>query len=739
MRFFKIFPVYRQLDQMDCGPTCLKMIAKYYGKHFSLQKLRDISSISREGVSLKGISEAAEKIGFRTLGVRMTFEQLNEEAILPCILFWNQKHFVVLPPQNYNQKSKFIQIVDPGHGARNVSKEIFLECWQNSGQSFGIALLLEPTPFFFDTENERSKKIGLGFLLRYLTPYRKLIIQLFIGMIVGSILSLIAPFLTQSIVDYGINQQNLGFIYLILIAQIALFFGSISIELVRGWLLLHISSKINISIISDFLIKLMKLPIRFFDTKLLGDITQRVNDHVRIEHFLSNTTLQTLFSIVNLVVFSVVLGIYSFPVLSLFVVGSFLSVGWMLFFMKRREQLDYARFQRMTDNQNNIFEIITGMQEIKLNNSETLHRWSWENVQAKLFKISVKSLTLEQYQIIGSSFFNQLKNLLIAFIAAKEVLDGQITFGMMLSISYITGQMNSPIDQLIGFFRSAQDAKLSLERLGEIHSIDDEERSDELQSIDGLDIEMGSVEESAILLESVSFRYGAEGTPMALNNINLNIPFGKTTAIVGTSGSGKTTLMKLLLRFYEPLSGNVLLGSTPLNKVSPKWWRKQCGVVMTDGFIFSDTIAKNIAVQNSISQKQLFHASRLANIESFIKSLPLSFQTKIGSTGNGISSGQRQRILLARAIYKDPQYLFLDEATSTLDAKNEKIIIENLSSFFEDRTVVVIAHRLSTVKHADQIVVMEDGKIVEVGDHQTLTKNKGKYFELVKNQLELGN
>lgn len=724
---------------MDCGPTCLKMIAKYYGKHFSLQKLRDISSISREGVSLKGISEAAEKIGFRTLGVRMTFEQLNEEAILPCILFWNQKHFVVLPPQNYNQKSKFIQIVDPGHGARNVSKEIFLECWQNSGQSSGIALLLEPTPFFFDTENERSKKIGLGFLLRYLTPYRKLIIQLFIGMIVGSILSLIAPFLTQSIVDYGINQQNLGFIYLILIAQIALFFGSISIELVRGWLLLHISSRINISIISDFLIKLMKLPIRFFDTKLLGDITQRVNDHVRIEHFLSNTTLQTLFSIVNLVVFSVVLGIYSFPVLSLFVVGSFLSVGWMLFFMKRREQLDYARFQRMTDNQNNIFEIITGMQEIKLNNSETLHRWSWENVQAKLFKISVKSLTLEQYQIIGSSFFNQLKNLLIAFIAAKEVLDGQITFGMMLSISYITGQMNSPIDQLIGFFRSAQDAKLSLERLGEIHSIDDEERSDELQSIDGLDIEMGSVEESAILLESVSFRYGAEGTPMALNNINLNIPFGKTTAIVGTSGSGKTTLMKLLLRFYEPLSGNVLLGSTPLNKVSPKWWRKQCGVVMTDGFIFSDTIAKNIAVQNSISQKQLFHASRLANIESFIKSLPLSFQTKIGSTGNGISSGQRQRILLARAIYKDPQYLFLDEATSTLDAKNEKIIIENLSSFFEDRTVVVIAHRLSTVKHADQIVVMEDGKIVEVGDHQTLTKNKGKYFELVKNQLELGN
>jgi len=739
MRGFKKFPVYRQLDQMDCGPTCLKMIAKYYGKHFSLETLRDLSFITRDGVSLKGVSEAAEKIGLRTLGARMTFEQLDEEAILPCILFWNQKHFVVLPPQDYNIKTKFIQIVDPGHGLRNVSKEVFMECWTNQGKDSGIVLLLEPTPLFFEGEDERHKKIGLAYLLRYLTPYRKLIIQLFIGMVVGSILSLIAPFLTQSMVDYGINQQNIGFIYLILIAQLALFFGSISIELVRGWLLLHISSRINISIISDFLIKLMKLPIRFFDTKLLGDITQRVNDHVRIEQFLSNTTLQTLFSLVNLLVFSIVLGIYSLSILSLFVVGSLLSIGWMLFFMKKREQLDYARFQKMTDNQNNIYEIITGMQEIKLNNSETQHRWSWEHVQAKLFKISVKSLSLEQYQVIGSSFFNQLKNLLIAFIAAKEVLNGQITFGMMLSISYITGQMNSPIDQLINFFRSAQDAKLSIERLGEIHSKDNEEKSDELQWVDELDSDEAVTDGSAIVLEDISFRFGGEGTPLVLDNISLSIPIGKTTAIVGTSGSGKTTLMKLLLRFYDPLSGSVILGSTPLNRVSPKWWRSMCGVVMTDGFIFSDTIAKNIAVQEHISQKRLAMSAKLANIDEFIKLLPLGYQTKIGSTGNGISSGQKQRILLARAIYKDPRFLFLDEATSTLDAKNEKIIIENLSSYFQGRTVVVIAHRLSTVKHADQIVVMENGKIVETGNHQTLTNKKGKYFELVKNQLELGN
>ncbi|RFZ85161.1 peptidase domain-containing ABC transporter [Mucilaginibacter terrenus] len=739
MRGFKKFPVYRQLDQMDCGPTCLKMVAKYYGKHFSLETLRDLSFITREGVSLKGISEAAEKIGFRTLGARMTFEQLDQEAILPCILYWNQKHFVVLPPQNYNSKSKFIQIVDPGHGLRKVSKKVFLECWANKDKDSGIVLLLEPSPRFFEKEDERDKRIGLGYLLRYLAPFRKLVTQLFIGMIVGSVLSLIAPFLTQSMVDYGINQQNISFIYLILFAQLALFFGSISIELVRGWLLLHISSRINISIISDFLIKLMKLPIRFFDTKLLGDITQRVNDHVRIEQFLSNTTLQTLFSLVNLLVFSIVLGFYSLTVLSLFVVGSLLSIAWMLFFIKKREQLDYERFQKMTDNQNNIYEIITGMQEIKLNNSETMHRWSWEHVQATLFKISVKSLSLEQYQVIGSSFFNQLKNLLIAFIAAKEVLNGQITFGMMLSISYITGQMNSPIDQLINFFRTAQDAKLSLQRLGEIHSKDNEEKGDELQWVDELESGQIAADRAAIVLEDVSFRFGGEGTPLVLNNINLSIPLGKTTAIVGTSGSGKTTLMKLLLRFYEPLSGSVHLGSTALKVISPKWWRSMCGVVMTDGFIFSDTIAKNIAVQDQISQKKVVEATRLANIDEFINSLPLAYQTKIGSTGNGISSGQKQRILLARAFYKDPKYLFLDEATSTLDARNEKIIIENLSSYFKGRTVVVIAHRLSTVKHADQIVVMENGKIVETGNHHSLTQKKGKYFELVKNQLELGN
>lgn len=727
---------------MDCGPTCLRMIAKYYGKHYSLQTLREYSYITREGVSLKGINDAAVKIGFRTLGGKLSFEQLDEEATLPCILHWNHKHFVVLPPQNYNRnknKDK-ISIVDPAHGLIKVTKETFIRSWISTEDRNGIALLLEPTPSFYDSEEEKKNRKGFSFLFRYLRPYKRYIAQLFLGMFVASLLSLIAPFLTQSVVDYGINQQNLGFIYLMLLAQIALFFGSTAIEMIRSWLLLHMSTRINISIISDFLIKLMKLPIRFFDTKMVGDITQRIYDHTRIEQFLTGASLSTLFSFINLVVFSIVLGIYSIPILVIFILGSALSAGWILFFLKKRRDLDYARFQRMSDNQNNLFEIITGMQEIKLNNSETLHRWGWERVQAKLFRISVKSLNLAQYQNIGSSFFTQLKNILVSFLSAKEVLNGNISLGMMLSISYITGQMNSPIGQLLGFFQSAQDARISLDRLNEIHEREDEEKENELAP--NSELALVTAEEkraSGIHLENVSFQYGGADSPLVLNNVTLTIPFGKVTAVVGSSGSGKTTLMKLLLKFYEPVKGNICLGRTPLNVVSAKWWRQHCGVVMSDGYIFSTTIANNIAVQETVDRSRLLSSVKLANVEDLVNGLPLGFSTKIGSAGNGISSGQRQRILIARAIYKDPAFLFLDEATSTLDANNEKVIIENLAKFFSGRTVVVIAHRLSTVKHADQIVVMDEGRIVETGDHQSLIKAKGKYYELVKNQLELSN
>lgn len=754
----KSFPIYRQLDQMDCGPTCLRMIAQYYGKHFSLQTLREYAYITREGVSLKGISEAATRIGFRTLGVKVTFEQLDEEATLPCILHWKQNHFVVLPPQNYNRNSKKdkILIADPAHGLVKVSRETFLKLWLSTEDKHGIALFLEPTPFFYDTEEEKKTNKGFSFLLRYLKPFRSYVTQLFLGMLIGSLLSLIAPFLTQSLVDHGINQHNLSFIYLILLCQLTLFFGNTAIEMIRGWLLLHMSTRINISVISDFLIKLMKLPIRFFDTKMIGDVTQRISDHNRIEQFLTGTSLNTLFSLVNLVVFSAVLGFYSLPILFVFLLGSGFSIGWVLFFLKRRRELNYARFQQMSDNQNSLFEIITGMQDIKMNDSETTHRWGWEKIQAKLFKISVKSLSLSQYQNIGSNFFTQLKNILATFLAAQEVLNGNMSLGMMLSVSYIIGQMNSPIEQFLSFFQVAQDAKISLERLSEIHLRDDEEQENEIApdqelammtaglktnvSVNGNGVHHfapGSI--PGLTLENVSFQYGGPGSPLVLDNINLTIPFGKVTAIVGASGSGKTTLMKLLLKFYEPVQGRIHLGDLSLDNISAKWWRQQCGVVMSDGYIFSASIAQNISVQVETDPERLRFAVKMANIDSFINRMPLGFSTKIGNTGNGISSGQRQRILIARAIYKQPAFIFLDEATSTLDANNEKVIIENLEQFFKGRTVVVIAHRLSTVKHADQIVVMENGKIVETGDHKMLTTQKGKYYELVKNQLELGN
>jgi ATP-binding cassette, subfamily B, bacterial len=736
------FTAYRQLDQMDCGPTCLRMISKYYGKHYSLQTLRDSSYITRDGVSLKGISEAATKIGFRTYGVRLTFDQLDEEATLPCILHWNQNHFVVLPSQNYNgnKKKANILIADPAAGLIKVSKETFLRSWITGEKGTGIALLLEPGSAFYDSEDEKNNKKGFSFLFRYLNPYKKYLGQLFLGMFVASILSLIAPFLTQSMVDYGISQHNPGFIYLVLFSQFALFLGDTAIEMIRSWILLQMSTRVNITIISDFLIKLMKLPIRFFDAKMVGDITQRIADHNRIETFLTGSSLNTIFSIVNLFVFSVVLGIFSLPILFVFLTGSALSIGWILFFLKKRRALDYARFQRSSDNQNNLYEIITGMQDIKLNDSETAHRWGWERVQAKLFKISVRGLALSQYQNMGSSFFNQLKNIIISFISAKEVLNGNISLGMLLSISYISGQMNSPINQLLGFFQNAQDAKISLERLSEIHTREEEENENEIAPEKELELNQAAPGHTpGIAFENVSFQYGDPDSPLVLNDINLTIPFGKVTAIVGASGSGKTTLMKLMLKFYDPLEGTVYLGSTPLQMVSAKWWRKQCGVVMSEGYIFSNTIAQNISVQENADKTRLLSASRMANIQDYINEQPMGYSTKIGNTGNGISSGQRQRILIARAIYKDPAFLFLDEATSTLDANNEKVIIENLSEFFSGKTVVVIAHRLSTVKHADQIVVMENGKIVELGNHQTLTAARGKYYELVKNQLELGN
>ncbi|CAN5826065.1 peptidase domain-containing ABC transporter [soil metagenome] len=718
---------------MDCGPACLQIIAKHYGKLYSLQTLREKSSISREGVSMLGISDAAESIGFRSLAVRVSYTQLENDIPLPCIAHWQQSHFVVV----YKVKKDKVYVSDPAHGLLTYSKKDFLNGWLNireNGQETGHLLLLETTPAFYRNEGDKkNSKASFKFLFGYLAKYKKFLVQLFLGLVLGSILQLIFPFLTQSIVDFGINNQNLGFIYLILLAQLMLFFSRTMVEFIRSWILLHIGTRINISIISDFLIKLMKLPMGFFDSKMIGDIMQRINDHYRIESFLTSSTLNILFSFINLVIFGIVLAIYSLKIFAVFIIGSALYVIWVTFFLKKRRDIDYKRFDQLSQNQSNLIQLIHGMQEIKLNNCEKQKRWEWENVQAKLFKVSVRGMALNQYQQAGAVFINELKNIFISFLAAKSVIDGQMTLGMMLAVQYIIGQLNSPIDQLIGFIQTAQDAKISLERLSEIHNKKNEEDEDEVK------VNVFPEKEN-IHINGLDFHYEGPHSELVLKDLNMVIPNGKVTAIVGMSGSGKTTLIKLLLKFYPPAKGEILLGDINLSDFSSSLWRSKCGVVMQDGFIFSDSIAKNIAIVDEIIDKdKLLNAVKIANIQEFIESLPLSYNTKIGNEGHGLSQGQKQRILIARAIYKNPEYLFFDEATNALDANNEKVIMENLDKFFEGRTVIVVAHRLSTVKKADQIIVLDKGRIVETGTHQELTERRKNYYDLVKNQLELGN
>jgi ATP-binding cassette subfamily B protein len=725
------FPFIRQLDAMDCGPTSLAMIARYYGKVYSQQTLRERCFITREGVSMLGTSDAAESIGMRTMGVRITFDQLANEVLLPCIAHWKQNHFIVV----YKIKNKFIYVADPAHGLVKYTKEEFMAGWgstRQEGENQGLCLLLEPTPDFYKMEDERLNKSSFKFLFSYLRPYKKFLVQLLLGMLIGSMLQLIFPFLTQAIVDFGINNQDIGFITLILIAQLALFAGRTSVEFIRSWILLHVSTRINISLISDFLIKMMKLPIGFFDTKMIGDILQRIGDHRRIENFLTTSTLNILFSLINLVIFGIVLFIYDMRIFTIFIIGSVLYFTWIYLFMKKRRELDFKRFNQLADNQSNLIQLITGMQEIKLNNCEKQKRWQWERIQARLFRVNIKSLSLSQYQQIGSVFINQTKDIFITFFAAKAVIDGNMTLGMMLAVQYIIGQLNSPIEQLINFMHSTQDAKISLERLGEIHQKKDEEDPDE---------EKVSIlpRDKSINISGLSFQYEGPHSEFVLKDVNLQIPESKITAIVGVSGSGKTTLIKLMLGFYPPSKGEIKIGDLDIRNISSRLWRQRVGSVMQDGFIFSDTIAKNIAVRDeTIDKKRLLESARIANIQEFVDSLPLGYNTKIGQEGHGLSQGQKQRILIARAAYSNPEYLFFDEATNALDANNERAIMENLEYFFKGRTVVIVAHRLSTVKNADQIVVLEKGKIAEKGTHRELTKIKGAYYNLVKNQLELG-
>lgn len=727
----KHFPHYIQHDAMDCGPTCLRMVAAYYGKRYSLEGLREKSFITREGVSMLGISEAAEKIGFRSICVQVGYEKL-QEAPLPCIIHWNQQHFVVV----YKLNDKHVWVADPGAGKLKYTKEEFCNCWLSSRKNeedTGVALLLEPTPEFYTIEDEGDEvnRKGFSFLYSYLRPYRGLVGQLLLGLLLGSMIQLMLPFLTQSVVDFGINNQNLGFIYLVLIAQLMLSFSSSAVDFIRGWILLHLGTRINIALISDFLIKLMKMPIAYFDSKMTGDILQRINDHKRIQDFLTGSSLSVIFSVFNIIIFGIVLLVYSGMIFLIFMGGSTLYVTYVWLFMKKRAELDHKRFAQQSANQSTVVQLVNGMQEIKLSACEQQKRWEWERIQAKLFRVNIKSLALRQYQDSGAVLINQSKNLLITALVASLVVKGEMTLGMMLSVQYIIGQLNSPVNELIAFARDMQDARLSMDRLSEVRDKPDEEdpTRELLQEIP---------EGKEIRLQNLNFKYDPLSEYPTLDDINLVIPPGKQTAIVGMSGSGKTTLVKLLLGFYPPASGDIFIGDTPLGSYSIREWRKRCGVVMQDGFIFSDSIAGNIAPGvEHIDKKRLRHAAEVANIHDFIEELPLAYNTKIGQEGHGLSQGQKQRILIARAVYKDPEFIFFDEATNALDANNERTIMNNLQTFFKGRTSVVVAHRLSTVRNAEQIIVIEQGRIAETGTHEALIALEGRYYKLVKNQLEL--
>lgn len=726
------FPITFQHDSMQCGIACLQMICKHFGREYSLDFLSKLCFATNEGVSLLGIDDAVNKLGLKTLCVKASMDELDKIS-LPAILHWNQKHFVVL----YKiKKGRKYYIADPGKGLTTHTNKEMQKHWLSTN-SKGVAMMLEPTPHFYDTKNASGvgeKEIhSFRFLYGYVRRYYKYFGMIAVGLALGSIIQLVLPFLTQAIVDKGIKHQDLNIILLILFGQLMLTISRTFIDFLRRWILLRISMKINISLISDFFIKLLKLPMSFFDTKLLGDLMQRMNDHGRVNNFLTHNVLNIVFSLLTLIVFSVVLVIYDKFVFLVFLIGSMLYGGWIALFLKRRKVIDYELFEQQAINNNRTYEFITSMQEIKLQDCEQRKRQEWEHIQKDLFKIQQKSLRLQQQEEAGGIFINELKNIAITVMSAAAVIEGNMTLGMMLAVQYIIGQLCSPVEQLMDFFYSIQDVKISLERINEIHSMEDENGKAGL---------LTSIEQKSkgINIQNVIFKYNPHVLTKTIDHVDIQIPQGKVTAIVGASGSGKTTLIKLILGYYSVIEGRICIGSTNINDVNKKWWRRQCGVVMQDGVIFSESIARNIAVDDAeIDQVRLLEAAKISCIFDYVMGLPLKFDTKIGRDGIGLSQGQKQRILIARAVYKNPEYIFFDEATNSLDANNERKIVENLDRFYKGKTVVIVAHRLSTVKNADQIVVIDHGKVVETGTHDTLTLKRGAYFQLVKNQLELGN
>jgi ATP-binding cassette, subfamily B, bacterial len=727
----KKFPHFRQLDYRDCGPTCLRMIAKHYGKTFSREFLRDKAGITKVGVTMAGIAEAAEAIEMRTLGMRISLQSLIDEAPTPFIVPWRQKHFVVV----YKTSTTKIHVADPAQGLMEYTHNDFKEAWTNTNDDTGFVLVLEPNAQFYTQKEDIDNNKGFAFLYPYFRPYKQLIRQLFIGLLVATIIQFIMPFLMQTVVDIGVNNRDIPFIYLILISQLVLIFSQTLVSVFREWLLIHITSRFNIKMISDFLFKMLKLPVNYFDTRNAGEHLQRINDHSRIQNFVSSATLNMVFSMITFLIFNGILAYYNLTIFLVFIIAAILYVSWTFFFLKKRAVLDYKRFDETSQSQNSLIQIINGVKEIKINNSQRKNRWKWEYNQISLFKTSLSTLKLAQYQSIGASTINELKNITITFLAAKAVVDGNLTLGMMTSVQYIVGQLNMPLGSFVVFIQTWQDAKISLERLSQVHTKDDED-SDSAKKTK----ELPNCKQ--IEIKDLSYRYGGKSTPFVLKNINCIIPEGKTTAIVGASGSGKTTLMKLLLKFYEPTKGSINIDSVDLNTINNDSWRMNCGAVMQDTFMFNDTIAGNISEseQNEIiDREKLNNAAFVSNIKDFVEKLPNKFNTELGTSGIRLSGGQEQRVMIARAVYKNPFYLFFDEATSALDANNEKVIMENLQNFITGKTAIIVAHRLSTVKNADNIIVLENGEIVEQGSHEILTSLRGKYYELVKNQLELGN
>ncbi|MEI8005753.1 MAG: peptidase domain-containing ABC transporter [Bacteroidota bacterium] len=728
------FPFYKQHDSTDCGPACLKMVCAYHGKHFSVSRLRTASHITREGVSMLGISDAAESVGMQTMGVNLSFEELVESSPFPCIAHWQQNHFVVICKIAKKANGYFIKVADPAHGLITYRENEFLRAWQSGPDSGGkgICLLLEPgDEFAAMPEDSKNKRIP-AFVRQYLRPYRSRMSWLIILMLIASSLQFAFPWLTQKIVDKGIANKDIGYVSLVVMGQLALFFGLISMEFFRSRALVFISNRININMVSDFLKKLLRLPMSFFSSKLPGDLIQRISDHQRIQSFITTGMLNILFSMLTMVVFGIVLAIYSPLVLAVFVLSSVLYAVWVYFFMNKRKELDYIRFSKLSNNQDTLLQIIHGMPEIKLTNSEDIKRKEWEKIQESLFEIQIKSLKISQYQDLGSFFFLRTKDIVITFITAWLVIRGQLTLGMMLAIQFILGQLNAPVEQFVSFIREMQDASISMDRIEEVNTVEDEEKEGEplIRSIGDF---------KGITIENLCFQYEGPHSPMVLDNLNLTIPANKVTAIVGMSGSGKTTLVKLLLSFYLPVRGRILINDTPLTDISNRYWRSNCGSVMQDGYIFSDTIEENITLgDNSPDKEKLSKAITLANLEDFLNTFPRGLQTKVGQDGAGLSQGQKQRILIARAVYRNPKVLFFDEATNALDASNERIIMERLDDFYKGRTVVIVAHRLSTVKNADQIVVLSKGKVMELGTHKELISKKGIYFDLVSDQLEIG-